>query len=271
MIKKILKKILPQLIQKRIKKNYSVTKKLNYQMTKNTIYLGSDYGGWTFVNDKRLNNQIIISAGLGLDASFDIELINKHNCKIICVDPTPSAINYYNKIIENKGRKKSKSYKDGGTQEIGSYDLTNINEKNFILIKHALYNFDNKYIKFYSPPNKNHASYSINNWQNNYSKNTNSINVSTITVKSLMKKYNIRDIQMIKLDIEGAQNEVIKNMIRDKIFPNQILVEFDEMNNINEFNTKKFFEVHDLLISKDYLLIENNNRFPDMLYVKKDF
>ena len=55
-----------------------------------------------------------------------------------------------------------------------------------------------------------------------------------------MKKFNIKNIEMIKLDIEGSEVEVLDNMIEDKIFPNQILVEFDELNNINDKAVQDF-------------------------------
>ena len=128
--------------------------------------MGSDYGGWSFQENKNLENKFIISAGLGEDASFDIELINKYNCKVIIVDPTPRAIDHYNQIIKNSGAPKKDSYKEGGKQIISSYDLTNINNKNLILIKKGLYNSDNEELKFFAPPNKSHVSHSIIDWQN---------------------------------------------------------------------------------------------------------
>ena len=41
-----------------------------------------------------INNPVIVSCGLGEDASFDIDMINNYNAKVICVDPTPKTIKY---------------------------------------------------------------------------------------------------------------------------------------------------------------------------------
>ena len=50
---------------------------------------------------------------------------------------------------------------------------------------------------------------------------------------------------MLKLDIEGAENYVIPDMLNKKIFPEQILVEFDELRTnrrINPVRNKKLIK-----------------------------
>jgi FkbM family methyltransferase len=275
-MKKFITKLLPNKIINYLlnivpnKKNL-LLKKLKFNEISNIIYMGSNYGGWSFFDDKDLENKIIISAGLGEDASFDIELINKYNCKIIAVDPTPRAIDHYNKIIKSTGEPKNDSYQEGGNQIISSYDLTNINNKNFILVKRGLHNLDNKELKFFAPPNKNHVSYSIIDWQNNYKKESDFIKIKTISVKSILKEFDIKNFEMIKLDIEGSEVEVLNQMIDDKIFPNQILVEFDELNKINKVSIERFFDIHQKLLSKEYKLISTKSKFPDFLYIKKSY
>lgn len=275
-MKKFITKLLPNKIINYLlnivpnKKNL-LLKKLKFNEISNIIYMGSNYGGWSFFDDKDLENKIIISAGLGEDASFDIELINKYNCKIIAVDPTPRAIDHYNKIIKSTGEPKNDSYQEGGNQIISSYDLTNINNKNFILVKRGLHNLDNKELKFFAPPNKNHVSYSIIDWQNNYKKESDFIKIKTISVKSILKEFDIKNFEMIKLDIEGSEVEVLNQMIDDKIFPNQILVEFDELNKINKVSIERFFDIHQKLLSKEYNLIRTKSKFPDFLYIKKSY
>ena len=84
-------------------------KSLNFKVAKEKIiFLGSLYGGWSFLEKKNLNNNYIVSAGLGEDASFDIELINRYNCKIILIDPTPRAIEHYKEIMKKKDNQNQK-------------------------------------------------------------------------------------------------------------------------------------------------------------------
>jgi len=205
---------------------------------------------------------------LGEDASFDVELISKYNCKILIVDPTPRSIKHYDEIIDNQGRGKSKSYGEEGEQSIHSYDLSNLNKDNFILINNALYNIDNKELKYFAPPNKKHVSYSLNNRQNDYKETGVYIKVKTITVKSILNKFNIENLEIIKLDIEGAAVEVILNMLEDKIFPQQILVEFDELNKATEISLDRFFDCHYKILSNNYKLVKTSSEFPNFLYIK---
>tara|TARA_B000000532_G_scaffold243730_1_gene240646 strand:- start:1801 stop:2601 length:801 start_codon:yes stop_codon:yes gene_type:complete len=237
---------------------------------KNIKYLGSKYGGWYFKPKNILKKSIIISAGLGEDASFDIELINNYDCKIIIIDPTPRAITHFKKILSKAGYTKIKKYSNHGYQNIRSYNLKKINKYNFKLIEKALFNTNNKKIKFFLPPNKNHVSHSINNWQNNYKTNSDFIVVKTINIKKIIKKFKISKIELIKLDIEGAEIQVIKNMLQNKIYPNQICVEFDELHKPSLNSFLKFFRTHKMLQANNYQAIRTNSKLQDMLYIRSN-
>ena len=170
--------------------------------------------------------------------------------------------------MNNVGNSKIKPYNNEGKQDIDSYNLKSINKENFILIDSALYDVNNKKIKFYSPPNKSYVSHSINNFQNNYKKDADFIIVNTITLKKIIEKFNIIYLEMIKLDIEGAEIEVIQNMMDSKIFPNQILVEIDELNKIDKISVERFNKINNLLVKNNYELIYTENQFPNFLYLK---
>ena len=266
MLSKIIKKI-KYLQNKRKIKN--LLKNLHQHKSKNILRLGSVYGGWYISENKNLNNSTIISCGLGQDASFDIEFLNRYNGKIIFVDPTPAAIDHFEKILQNLGNKKKENYKKIGKQNISSYDLSNIKKNQLYLINKALYDESNKKLKFFSPPDKNHVSHSLNNWQNNYSEVGNYIYVNTISIKKILIDYNLEKIELLKLDIEGAEIEVIESIMKSKIFPSQICVEFDELHLINEKSSKRFIQTYNLLIENGYNMVETNEH-PNFLFIRKE-
>ena len=64
-----------------------------------TKYLGTPYGGWYFSETNLPKNPTLLSAGVGEDISFDIEILNNFSAKVYFVDPTPRSISHIDKII----------------------------------------------------------------------------------------------------------------------------------------------------------------------------
>ena len=46
----------------------------------------------------------VISAGVGEDITFDVELIEKFSCRVFLVDPTPGAKLHYQNIVKRFGK-----------------------------------------------------------------------------------------------------------------------------------------------------------------------
>lgn len=254
---------------------FNLTKKIFFKICKlfetelPVTRLGSSYGGWYFSKNELTNNLIVVSAGVGEDISFDIEILNKFNSKIYFVDPTPRSITHMEHVFKNLGNQKSVEYLDNsGKQPIGAYDLLHLKKNNLIHIKKALYKKSGLSVKFYNPPNLEHVSYSISNFQNQYRSDTKFIEVETITVEDIIKLNDITKIDILKLDIEGAENQVIPSILKKKILPKQILVEFDELNSnfiIPYF--KAIFILFKLNI-KSYKMIKIDD-FPNFLFLRK--
>lgn len=176
-----------------------------------------------------LQRSTIISCGLGEDASFDVEIASRFDAKVIIVDPTPRAILHFGEIQKRIGQPAIQGYVRGGRQPTTSYDLSSVAKDSLILEPLALWVEITK-LKFFAPPNPDHVSHSIINFQNNYSQSTAHIEVPTITPEALLEKYQLETVQLMKLDIEGAEVNVIKHMLEKSILPRQILIEFDELN-----------------------------------------
>lgn len=234
----------------------------------NIINLGSEYGGWEFVDNGDLQNATIISAGLGEDASFDIEFASKYNAQVIIVDPTPRAIAHFETIKDNFGRTNSEPYASGGQQPVGAYNLSNITNDNLILVKKALWNIATQ-LKFFEPTNSEHVSHSINNFQNNYNENTPYIEVESTTVSQLISDHDLNtdNISLMKLDIEGAEIEVLSDCMSNKILPKQLLIEFDELGVPSERGYARITEVDTMLRENGYKMIRSDG-IANFLYIR---
>lgn len=232
-------------------------------------YFGTSYGGW-YISEKHLSNNLtILSAGVGEDISFDIEILNNFKSRVFFIDPTPRAILHINEVIANLGNEKKIEYdENSGLQHVDSYDLSQIQVGDFFLIKKALYDKSNLNIKFYKPKNESYVSHSISNYQNQFKKNSDFIEVLTITLEDIVNKFEINEIDILKLDIEGAENQVIPNLLKRKIFPKQLLVEFDELSTSFIRPYMKAFLIFVKLNLNSYKLIKTGN-FPNFLFIRE--
>jgi FkbM family methyltransferase len=232
------------------------------------LKLGTQYGGWTFVDLPELNGASIISGGLGQDASFDVEFAAHYNARVIVVDPTPSAIAHFHSIVDHLGQKSSTPYNKSGQLPITSYDLSGVRSENFSYCPKALWT-ENTSLRFYSPPLESDVSYSISNFSNEYKQDGHYIEVDAVNIDTLLREYSFTSAPpLIKLDIEGAEMAVIPDMLSKCIYPSQILVEFDELAAPSKKSQMGVQRCHDALISANYKLIYREKW--NFLYVRVD-
>ena len=220
--------------------------------------------GWNFLDRDYLRNATIISVGLGEDASFDTEFCRKYAATVVILDPTPKAIKHFQEIGTNFGNSNSSQYSLGGKQPINSYNLVDINSKNFKFIPNALWTSSGE-TKFYLPKNESDNSYSITNSQSSEKY----IQVKCTTYLELLEFLGLRpeQISLIKLDIEGAASEVICDILSHNAGPRQILVEFEEIFMPSIRNYIKIRKVLQSLERSGYKL-KYNDRFANFLFEK---
>lgn len=223
------------------------------------IRLGSEYGGWTFVDRPSLWKGSVISGGLGEDASFDVELASRFGCRVVMVDPTPRAVRHFAEIESRIGLRSSVPYTRHGRQNALSYDMRSIVAGQLTLVEEALADRSGP-IKFYAPPDDDSVSYSIVNFQQGYATDTPFIEVEAVDVLTLLQDQGIQQLALMKLDIEGAEIQVIPDLLCSGMLPEQLLVEFDELNWPSRASTAKFRTVHEQILSAGYRVSYFNRR-----------
>ncbi len=160
------------------------------------VRLGSDYGGWIIPRRLLRPGAICYCAGVGEDATFDLELI-RHGCLVVSIDPTPRAIQYGESIARQEPR--------------------------FNLVPLGLWSTPTV-LRFYAPRDPTHVSHSIVNLQ----ASTTYFEAQCTTVRSLAEKLGHDHLDLLKLDIEGAEFEVLTSVLRGGPLPGTICVEFDQ-------------------------------------------
>tara|TARA_Y100000741_G_scaffold62485_2_gene44322 strand:+ start:55457 stop:56191 length:735 start_codon:yes stop_codon:yes gene_type:complete len=218
--------------------------------------LGTNYGGWYIPKNINLNkNSVLYSGGVGEDMSFDLLLNDRHNCKIILIDPTARALNHYNEVKHFYNDKSNFNFK-GGIQPDYNECIKNLNPNfdNFEYINEGLWNKKDT-LKFYKQTNEKYVSQSL--IENMFGENYDTIQVNSI--KNIMEQRNHKQIDLLKLDIEGAEIEVMNQMLDDKIYPKYVLIEFDLLikNKDPEEKTKKL--IKRMITEENYNMLINDN------------
>jgi FkbM family methyltransferase len=163
-----------------------------------TIRLGTEYGGWIIPSDILNENSVVYSAGAGEDISFDVELANKYFCRVYIFDPTPRAAMHY-------------------LNRINFYKIKNDNLLQYFSIGIAE---DSVFRPFYLPKNKEYVSCSTVRQSDEY------IMAYFTHLRNIMKTCGHRRIDLLKLDIEGAEYDVLKFIIKHKLDIQCICCEF---------------------------------------------
>jgi FkbM family methyltransferase len=178
-----------------------------------TIFLGSGYGGWHVVPDLD-EDSIVYSAGIGDDSTFDLALIERFGCTVEGFDPTPV------------GRAEGE-----GLQE---------RETRFRFHPWGLWDTDAT-IDFYAPRNPDHASFSITNLQGT----EDTVPGEVRRLRTVMENLGHGHIDLLKMDIEGAEHAVIADLLTSGVEVRQLCVEFNQPSPFGQtFRTIRTLQVH---------------------------
>ena len=156
---------------------------------------GEGYNGWTVCANHLSPQTLVYSIGVGEDISFDLSLINQYGVNIFAFDPTPRSIQWVK------------------AQQLPTQ---------FHLVEFGVAAFDGT-ATFFPPENPEHISHSMLQKSETADQR---IELEVRRLSTLMRDLQHQSIDILKMDIEGAEYEVIPDMIESNIFPTQLLVEF---------------------------------------------
>ena len=188
-----------------------------------TLRLGSEYGGWTIPADIIDSQSICYLAGAGLDISFDLELASHYKCQVHVFDPTPRAEQHYQDLKEHVDSSRMMRYKEG---------IYSISKEDFKYVSyHSLGLWDkDDVVKFYFPKNREHVSHSVVNLQ----QTDEFFEAKVVTLKSAMSQLNHSTIDLLKLNIAGAEYEVIPTVLDSQTEIPIFCVRYEELHHAKD-------------------------------------
>jgi FkbM family methyltransferase len=165
------------------------------EVRRNLHCVGSNYGGYLVDPSIVPPDPVIYSLGVGKDISFDLSLIEQYSFTVHAFDPTPEVRHW----LESQSIPEQFRFHPVGIADLdGEAD-------------------------FHLPPRPDFISHSIVAAQQ-YSNN--SIRLPVMTLSAVLRTLGHKHIDILKMDIEGAEYGVLADLIREKIRVGQILVEF---------------------------------------------
>lgn len=175
-------------------------------------FMGSEYGGYCLCPDGIGPDSVVYSFGAGEDISFDLAMIERFGLEMHVFDPTPRAIAW----LESQSLPRS-----------------------FRMHPYGLADFDGKAL-FYPPEKQTHISHSIRERPGTADR---AVEVQLHRISTIMAELNHKHVDVLKMDIEGAEYPVLEDILENKIDVYQILVEFHhQFDDIDVSQTRRAVE-----------------------------
>jgi FkbM family methyltransferase len=165
------------------------------------IHIGPENGGWTIPDHTLSPVSICYCAGIGLDLSFDLGVIERYGCMVHAFDPTPAAIRY------------------ATTAAAGN--------PQFQLHPVGLWSSDCRMSIFEADSGEH--SHSVSDREST----GRSIEAGFRAIPSLMAELGHDHIDLLKLNIEGAEYEVIDSLVDNHISVTVLCVAFHTLPGID--------------------------------------
>jgi FkbM family methyltransferase len=178
----------------------------------------TDATSWVICPYNLNQKSIIYSFGIGYDISFDLSVISRFNVPVYAFDPTPRSIRW----LKEQELPDLFHYYEYGLADDGKAD--------FFLLE-----------------NPEYVSHRI---INSAFRSDSSIKVQMYRLKTIMRQLHHAKIDLLKIDIEGAEYSALKDILNNDLEIDQILVEFhhrfknlsfsDTKNAVNLLNSKGY-------------------------------
>ena len=227
-------------------------------------WVGSQTHGYMVPEGLLDAESVCYCVGAGEDITFDTELAAQWGCRVVILDPTPVGTRYFELVRERvlAGEPLWSQNGDPFSYRIGPQHLP--------LLKYLEIGVwdDAATLRFYEPTKENYASYSAAMFQ----ESGRWIEAPVDRLSTIMRRERHAAIDLLKLEIEGAEYRVLETVIDDRIDVKAILVEFDEVWHVKGRSRAHLFRIRNAsrrLIGAGWRLAHSTSMFK-RLFVRED-
>ncbi|MFO7668348.1 MAG: FkbM family methyltransferase [Bacteroidales bacterium] len=182
------------------------------QVKRPRITFGNRFAEWTFCPDNLDEHSVIYSFGVGEDVCFDLKLIERYQLDVHAFDPSPRSIKW-----------------------VAGQNLT----EKFHFHPYGLASGDGT-VTFREPAEANIHSLQISDLANIGDAGSKTHLLPVHRAGTILQMLGHKAIDILKMDIEGAEYEVIEDILKSAVPVSQLLIEFHHrFANIGTGKTRK--------------------------------
>ena len=162
------------------------------EVSAESIFLGTEYGGYEVLPALLRADSVVYSVGIGEDISFDLALIERFGCKVHGFDPTPRSLAW----LEAQAL-----------------------PERFVVHPYGIADIDGT-LGFTPPANPAHVSHSV------LGNGAERVELPVKRLETVLRELGHERLDVLKLDIEGAEYAVLDALLETGPLPRQLCVEF---------------------------------------------
>lgn len=163
--------------------------------------VGGRHTGWVIPTTHITPDWTCYTAGVGEDTSFDVALAER-GCRVVALDPTPRAARHIEPVVARY--------------------------PNIQFVPYAVWTSDTE-LAFYEPRDRSHVSHSIHGLQGTHR----SITVPARSLSSLALELGDERVDLVKMDIEGAEFEVVAETDFHSLGTRVVCIEYHDRGGLN--------------------------------------
>ena len=158
------------------------------------MWMGNEGARWCICPKRLSASSTMYSFGVGQDISFDLQMIHHFGMRVHAFDPTPDSVTWVREQVLPAG---------------------------FSFHDHGVADFDG-HCQFLPPENPGHVSHTILRRGSHGP----AVELPVHRLGTIMKSLGHEQIDVVKMDIEGAEYSVLADLLRCRIEVKQLLIEF---------------------------------------------